>query len=231
MQGTEVQRTGEARRRRVLIVEDHGVVRQGLVQLINQESDLEVCGEAENVSGALACLAEVHPDLVVLDLSLGESSGLDLIKHLARVRPALPVLVLSMHDELLYGQRALRAGARGYLMKRADAEELMNAIRRVLAGDTYVSAQLISRLLDPSASVHPEAWRAAVDRLTERERQVFELIGKGLGSRDVAEALGLSTKTIETYRESIKTKLGLSKATELQRAAFRWVEGRQTGEP
>jgi DNA-binding NarL/FixJ family response regulator len=221
----------EPRRCRILIVEDHLVVRHGLVQIINQEPDLEICGEADDVSGALACLAELSPDLVLVDLSLRASSGLDLIKEIKESYPTLPVLVLSMHDELVHGQSALQAGAKGYIMKRADPESLMTAIRRVLHGETHISAQLVSRLLDRSLSEHTDAWRTSVDRLSGRERQVFELIGKGLGTREVADSLGLSVKTIESHRESIKTKLGLNRATELQRAAFQWVEAEKAKAP
>jgi len=221
----------EPKRRKLLIVEDHAVVRQGLVQLINQEPDLEVCGEADDVTGALACLSKVSPDLVIVDLSLKESTGLDFIKEAKKSHPDLPMLVLSMHDELMHGHRALRAGAKGYIMKRADADLLMTAIRRLLAGETYISAQLMTNIVEQSRGGHGDAWQASIERLSERERQVFELIGKGLGSREVAETLGLSVKTIETYREGIKTKLGFTKATELQRAAFRWVESLKPGEP
>jgi DNA-binding NarL/FixJ family response regulator len=228
MQG---QTSVEPRRRRILIVEDHLVVRHGLVQIINQEPDLEICGEADDVSGALACLPEVSPDLVLVDLSLRASSGLDLIKEIKKSYPMLPVLVLSMHDELLHGQSALQAGAKGYIMKRADPDSLMNAIRRVLNGDTHISAQLVGRLLDRSLSEHGDAWRTSIDRLSTREREVFQLIGKGLATREVADSLGLSVKTIESHRESIKTKLGLNRATELQRAAFQWVEAEKAREP
>jgi DNA-binding NarL/FixJ family response regulator len=219
------------RRRRILIVEDHLVVRHGIVQIINQEPDLEVCGQAEDVSGALACLPELSPDLVLVDLSLKGSSGLDLIKAIKKSYPTLPVVVLSMHDELLHGQSALRAGAKGYIMKRAEPEILMSAIRRVLNGDTHISPQLVSRLLDRSLSEHGNTWGGYVDRLSNRERQVFQLIGKGLGTREVADALGVSVKTVESHRESIKTKLGINRATELQRAAFQWVEAEKAREP
>jgi DNA-binding NarL/FixJ family response regulator len=219
------------RRRKIFIVEDHRVVRHGLVQIINQEPDLEICGEADDVSTALACLPELSPDLVLVDLSLGESSGLDLIKEITKSYPKLPVLVLSMHDEFLYGQRALQAGAKGYIMKRADPECLMGAIRRVLNGETHISAQLVGRILERSLSEHGHAWRTSVDRLSNRERQVFELIGKGLGTREIADTLGVSVKTIESHRESIKSKLGVNRATELQRAAFQFVEAERAKEP
>jgi len=209
---------------RVLIVDDHAVVRQGLKQLLGSEQDLEVCGEAETAFEALSRIEALKPDVVVLDLSLRESDGLDLLKDI-RVRfPAVKTLVLSMHDEGFYGERVLRAGGRGYVMKEEAAEKVLEAIRCVLRGEIYLSPHLTSRMLSSLTGGKSMTDVSAVHTLSDRELQVFRLIGQGLGTRQIAEKLHLSIKTIESHRENVKRKLGLADATELVRHAVRWVE-------
>lgn len=209
---------------RVLIVDDHAVVRQGLKQLIGSESDLAVCGEAETAREALEQIEALKPDMAVIDLSLKDSNGLELIKDI-RVRfPDLPTLVLSMHDEGFYGERVLRAGGRGYVMKEEAADKVLAAIRCVLSGEIYLSSRLASKMLSSLAGGHGELSESPVHALSDRELEVFELIGHGLGTRQIAEKLHLSVKTIESHRENVKKKLSLADATELVRQAVRWVE-------
>jgi len=213
---------------RVLVVDDHPIVRRGLAHLLEGVDDLEVGGEAETAAEALEAVRRDRPDVVVVDLTLKEGSGLELIKDLHARWPDLPVLVLSMHDESLFAERALRAGARGYLMKDGRMEDVVAALRAVLAGRVYVSERIASRLLaritgggDPAVS--------PIQTLTDRELEVFEMIGRGLSSRQIAEALHLSVKTVDTHRENIKRKLGLASGTELARHAFLWVERESAG--
>jgi DNA-binding NarL/FixJ family response regulator len=209
---------------RVLIVDDHAVVRQGLRQLLGSERDLEVCGEAETAHEALGRIEALKPDVVVLDLSLRESDGLDLLKDI-RVRfPAVKALVLSMHDEGFYGERVLRAGGRGYVMKEEAAAKVLEAVRCVLRGEIYLSQHLTSRMLSSLTGGKSLTDVSTVHTLSDRELQVFRLIGQGLGTRQIAEKLNLSIKTIESHRENVKRKLGLADATELVRHAVRWVE-------
>ena len=212
-------------RRRLLLVDDHPVVRQGLARVIDEEPDLEVCGEAEDAEEALDRIEELSPDLVVVDLSLKGTSGLELIKRIRARFEGLKVLVLSMHDESLYAERALHAGARGYVMKQEDPQRLIEAARRVMDGELHLSEEMASRVLrrifdghEPGASADP------VSALSDRELEVFEWIGRGRGTRQVAEQLKLSVKTVETYRAHIKEKLGISTASELVRHAVKWVE-------
>ena len=218
---------------KVLLVDDHPVVRQGFAQLIAQTPDLEVCGETDDATKATAAIKAVAPDLVIVDLSLEGTSGLDLIERIKSQRPELPILVLSMHDETLYAERALRAGARGYITKDRPIETILAAIRRVLAGDIYLSDRMSGRLLQRIVSGTPEATKSPIGTLSNREIQVFELIGQGHGTRDIAEKLHLSAKTIDTHRENIKRKLHLSDAIELHQQAFLWMQrlpadGKQT---
>jgi DNA-binding NarL/FixJ family response regulator len=214
---------------RVLVVDDHPVVRQGLRLLIDHESDLEVCAEAETAADALQAITEHGPDVAVVDLSLKGTSGLELIKDI-RVRHAdLPVLVLSMSDEGVYAERALRAGARGYLMKEAATGEVLAALRRVLDGGLYLSDAMASRLLAQLVRGGPTDGGSPVDRLSDRELEVFGLIGRGLGTSEIARRLHLSPKTIETYRAHIKQKLGLADATELLQHAIYYVRESESG--
>ncbi len=213
-------------KRRIFLVDDHPIVRHGLAVLINSEVDLMICGECNSASEAIQQIERSCPDIAMVDVSLHGTSGIDLTKTIKELFPKLPVLILSMHDETLYAERALRAGARGYIMKQESAETVLKAIRTVLKGDVYLSEKLSSKVLrelvDGTASADTE--RFGVERLSDRELEVFELIGRGYATRRIAEALHLSVKTIETHRAHIKQKLKLSNATELVHHAFLWIE-------
>ncbi len=217
---TSTDRRGK---RTVLIVDDHPIVRQGLAQLINQEQDLEVCGQAEDAHEAMQAIHSLHPDMVIVDISLKDTSGMDLIKDLKVQHPDLPVLTLSMHDEAVYGERALRAGARGYIMKQEATEKVVTAIRRVLAGELYVSDGMAAKMVSKIVGGGARKAGSPIDCLSDRELEVFRLIGEGFSTREMAEKLHLSVKTIETYRAHIKDKLGFEDANELLRSAIQWV--------
>lgn len=207
---------------RIFLVDDHPIVRQGLTQLINNEADLTVIGEGEDAYGSLRAIKTAKPDLALVDVSLKGSDGIELLKELRAQEPDLPVLILSMHDESLYAERALRAGARGYVMKQEAPPVLLGAIRRVLKGEIYVSekmgATLLQRLVGGKASNKGEL---PLDRLTDREMEVFRMIGSGKTVREIAELLFLSVKTVEAHREHIKEKLSLKTSAELLRYAIR----------
>ncbi len=213
--------------RRILVVDDHPIMRQGLASLINSETDLDVVSEAENVRDALTLVEKNALDLVITDISLPGRNGLELIKDLQAVRPELPVLALSMHDETLYAERVLRAGGRGYVMKQEGGLKLIEAIRRVLDGQIHVSEKMSSRILEMFSGKRGQSAKSPMERLTDREFEVFELLGQGLGTREVAERLNLSVKTIEVHRGHIKQKLGAKSAPDLVRQAVRWVESEQ----
>jgi len=223
MVGKAQGRTKSSEKQDILIVDDHPVVRQGLAQLIDQEHDLNVCGQAEDAHQAMDAVKDLAPDLVVVDISLKETSGMELIKDIKIRYPSLPVLTLSMHDEAIYAERALRAGAKGYIMKQEATDKVVTAIRRVLAGAVYISdgmaAKMVGRLVGGSA----DKGTSPLERLSDRELEVFRLVGEGYGTREIAEKLHLSTKTIETYRAHIKEKLGLQDTNELLRSAIQWV--------
>jgi DNA-binding NarL/FixJ family response regulator len=212
-------------KKRVFLVDDHPAMRQGLKELINQEEDLAVCGEADDVHSALDGIQKAKPDIAIVDLTLKESSGLDLVKDLKIRFTALPVLILSMHNETLYAERSIRAGARGYIMKEATTENIIVAIRRVLGGDIYLSPDISSKMLKKMAGVRT-GDTDSVESLSDRELEVFRLIGEGLRTRDIAERLHLSVKTVESYREHIKIKLHLDNAAKLTRAAVEWAQSR-----
>lgn len=212
---------------KVLIVDDHPIVRQGLIQLIDQEPDFQICGEAESAREALNLIATASPDIAIVDLSLKESSGLELIKDIKVRYGQLLVLVLSMHDESVYAERVLRAGARGYLMKEEAAEKVMAALRRVVSGEIYLCDKVAQNILAKMTGGPVTARESLVETLSDRELEVFLLLGQGMGTRQIAEKLHLSVKTIETYREHIKTKLNLVDASELLQHAIRWVQSRQ----
>jgi DNA-binding NarL/FixJ family response regulator len=209
---------------KVLLVEDHPVVRHGLRAVIDDEADLNVCGEAGTNAEGLAQIKRLRPDIAVIDITLGGDNGLDLIKQAHDDFPDLPLLALSMHDEAVYGERALRAGAKGYVMKKEAMDKLLTAIRRVLGGELYVSdamaAKLVSKLLNPKAAKDAEP---SVESLSEREFQVFRLIADGVGPSEIAQRLSLSVKTVETHREHIKEKLGLKSGAELTRYSLQWA--------
>jgi DNA-binding NarL/FixJ family response regulator len=219
-------RTRNARpgRKRILIVDDHPVVREGLLQQINREGDLEVCGQASNASQALALVERDIPDLVLADINLPGRSGLELIRDIHAVSPNLPVLVLSIHDESVFAERVLRAGGRGYVSKQAGSEKLAEAIRRVLRGQIYVSETISTRLLAGLSNTHPARVASPMERLTDRELEVFTLIGQAKETKEIARSLGMSCKTVEAHRGAIKRKLKLQKGPQLTRHAVLWVE-------
>jgi len=208
---------------KILIVDDHPIVRQGLAELINHEQDLTVCGQAEDALEALRIIKKMKPNMVIVDISLKETSGLELIKDLGVRYAHLPVLALSMHDESLYAERALRAGAKGYIMKAEATENVVTAIRKVLSGHMYVSDKMAAKMVRKLVGGKRETGASAIERLSDRELEVFSFIGQGCGTRQIAERLHLSVKTIETYRAHIKEKLNLADANELLQHAIQWV--------
>jgi DNA-binding NarL/FixJ family response regulator len=208
---------------RVLLVDDHPIVRQGLSQLIDQTADLTVAAAVEDAAGALAQARANRPDVAIVDLTLKGSSGLDLIKDLKAMDATLPVLVLSMHDESLHAERALRAGAQGYVMKEEATETVLEAIRTVLRGEMYFSTAVTARLLQKLVVAKPGADNSPLHALTDREHEVFLMIGRGLPARDIAGKLGLSVKTIDAHRENIKSKLGFKSGSELSRYAMQYT--------
>lgn len=211
------------RKRNVLIVDDHPLLRDGLAKVINQQADLAVCGEAADARAGLAAAAKLRPDVVIADLTMDEGNGLDLIKDLHLRRPAPPVLVLSMHHENLYAERAVRAGARGYVMKREPIAAVLAALRKVLAGQMALSEEIVRRLLDAPERTRKAAAASPAEVLSDRELEVFRLLGQGSGTRQIAEKLRLATSTVESYRAGIKQKLGLARATELVARAAQFV--------
>lgn len=210
------------RPRQVLIVDDHPLLRDGLAKVINQQADLAVCGEAADARAGLAAAAKLRPDVAIVDLTMDEGNGLDLIKDLHLRQPALPVLVLSMHHENLYAERAVRAGARGYVMKREPVAAVLAALRKVLAGQMALSEGIVRRMLDAPVRARKTAASPA-EVLSDRELEVFRLLGQGFGTRQIADKLRLATSTVETYRAGIKQKLGLARATELVARAAQFV--------
>ena len=220
METSEAKSTGK--KARVLLVEDHPVVRQGLSMLIDDEPDLAVCGGAESMRDAMPLMRKLKPDVVVVDIALGDGSGLDLIKDIHDALPNLPILALSMHDESVYAERAMRAGAKGYIMKKEAMDKVMTAIRRVLSGELYVSDKMAARMV--TKLINPKAANAGpVDLLSDREFEVFRLIAEGIGPTEIAQRLSLSVKTIETHREHIKEKLGIKSGAELTRFSVQWA--------
>ena len=208
---------------KVLIVDDHPIVRQGLCQLLNGESDFVVCGEAENARKAMALIPEVKPDLAIVDITLQGTNGIELIKNIVAQWPDLPILVLSMHDESLYAERALRAGAKGYVMKQEATEKLTGALRRILNGQIYVSEKLADKMMRKAIDGKSVQDTSPVAVLSDRELEVLHLIGQGHGTRQIAEDLNLSVKTIESHRAHIKEKMNLKTAPEMVRFAVQWV--------
>lgn len=208
---------------RVLLVDDHPVLRRGLAQLINQESDMTVCGEAEEATKAFEAVGTLNPDVAVVDISLKRGNGIELVKNAKARFPTLAMLVLSMHDETLYAERALRAGALGYIMKEEATEQVLVAIRRVVNGEIFLSEKMKSRMLQQLASGRGKVVVSPIEQLTDRELEVFRLIGEGRSTRQIAAELHLSVRTVEAYREYIKDKLNLKNSTELVQHAFHWV--------
>lgn len=205
---------------RILVVDDHPIIRERLAELINQEPDLNVCGEAEDSREALKAVESLRPDLAIIDITLKDTYGIELIKQLKERHPELPMLVVSMHDESLYGERALRAGAKGYLTKQEASKKVITAIRRVLAGEIYVSEKMASTILRKVAGSASPEGRSPTDVLTDRELEVFQLLGQGLGVKKIAENLFISGKTVEAHREHIKRKMNFKSSTELLRYAI-----------
>jgi len=213
-------------KRRVFLVDDHPLVREWLANLINQQPDLEVCGEAENAVSALAGIARTGAELAVIDISLNAASGLDLIKDLSIQHPSVAALVLSMHEEELYAERAMRAGARGYVRKRETSKNILAAIRRVLEGGIYISQKLSSRMAQKFLKGQEGVGvaQSRVGQLSDRELEVFYLLGQGKSTSQIAEQLHISLKTVQAYCVRAKAKLGLTTAMELVREAILWVE-------
>ncbi|GAB6907272.1 Nar family two-component system response regulator [Desulfosarcina cetonica] len=209
---------------RVLIVDDHPIFRMGLEALINQEPDLQVCAVAESLSRARAAVAAAAPDMVIVDISLDGDNGLDLVREISASQHPLPILVLSMHAESVWAERAIRAGARGYLMKKAVSESVIQAIRAILQGHIHLSETAATSLLGRFRLGAQAADQPSVNTLTDRELEVFRLLGSGLSTRDIASRLGLSIKTIGTYRDRIKDKLGIPTTADLVRRAVLWME-------
>jgi DNA-binding NarL/FixJ family response regulator len=208
----------------VYLVDDHPLVREWLTNLIDQQDDLSVCGEAESVQQAIDGIGETDPDVAIVDLSLNGGSGLDVVKNIRNSRPKTAIIVLSMHDERLYAERALRAGARGYIMKRETTSNIVAAIHEVLSGKIHVSPQMSAALSEKFADGRTPSLRTPVEQLSDRELEVFQLLGQGFETRRVAQVLGVSIKTVQAYCARIKEKLELANASELLREAVRWNE-------
>ncbi|MBI4683194.1 MAG: response regulator transcription factor [Nitrospirae bacterium] len=208
---------------KVLIVDDHPIVRQGLAQFINQETDLTVCGDASDIPSALQAVKDCQPDITVVDVSLGQSSGVRLIEDLCRLHPDLLILALSMHDESMYAERCLRAGARGYIMKKEPPEKVIVALKKILGGEIYVSDNLGATLLQKFVTKKDGVCSSPIEQLSNRELEVFQLIGHGLKTSKIAEQLNLSIKTIETYVDHIKKKMNFKDSRALFLHAVQWL--------
>ena len=220
---TKRQDNGSTPKKKVFVVDDHPIVRQGLAQMINREEDLMVCGEAEDASTVLQAIASVKPDILIVDISLNGPDGLELLKNIRTRYPSLPVLILSMHDESIYAERALRAGANGYIMKHEAAEKVLGAVRQILNRETYVSDRVASKILQRYISGSDSPKSSPLSELSDRELEVFRLIGMGHSTRMIAEELHLSVKTVESYQAHIKDKLSLKNGRELVQHAIQWA--------
>ena len=209
---------------RIYIVDDHPLVRQGLAQIIEKEEDMEGCGEAENSPGAMKGVGETNPDVIIVDISLQGNNGLELIKNIKAVYENIPILVFSMHDETIYAQRALRAGAKAYVMKKEPSTKIVDAIHRITKGEIFVSPSVADQVLHQIVNGPNNVSTSPIDRLTDRELEVVQLIGRGLSTREIAESLNLSVKTIESHRAHVKEKLNLRNATELVQFSVQWVD-------
>jgi DNA-binding NarL/FixJ family response regulator len=213
---------------KIFIVDDHPIIRQGLTQLINQEPDFAVCGEASDIPSALQAIQAHKPDIVIVDISLGQSSGIRLIEDLLLLYPSIQILVLSMHDESLYAERCFKAGARGYIMKQEPPEKVIFAIKKLLEGELYISDQLSNRLLHKFVAKHADINSSPIESLSNRELEVFQLIGQGLRTRKIAEQLNLSVKTVETYIDHIKKKMNFDNSHILILHAVQWFMSEQS---
>ena len=208
---------------KVLLVDDHPITRQGMKALVNQQPNLEVCGETDNAAQAIDLINKLQPDLAIVDVTLKTTNGIELTKDIKVHAPNLPVLVVSMHDEALYAERALRAGAMGYVMKQELGEKVVSAIQNILRGEIFLSARMKEKMLHRFVNKKREGLVFAIDSLSDREMEVFQLIGNGYGTRQIAQKLNLSTKTIDSYREHLKLKLGLETGADLVRHAIQWA--------
>lgn len=213
----------------VLVIDDHPLLRQGLAMLINQQTDMRVSGEAEDLRVAMQCIVQVKPDIVVLDISLKGPDGLELLKTIRTTNPDLPVLILSMHDEAIYAERALRARANGYIMKQEATEKVLEAIRRILDGEVYLSDSMSKKMLQQFIDGGPSLLESRIAMLSDRELEVFGRIGEGRATRQIAEELRLSVKTVETYQAHIKEKLRLKSGRELIQHAIQWKINEKVG--
>ncbi|MDI1312293.1 response regulator transcription factor [Prosthecobacter sp.] len=214
---------------RVLIVDDHPIFRDGITQLINSQPDLHVCGHVCSAAQALSSVEALKPDMLIVDISIQGTNGIELIKTIRAQHPAMRALMLSSHDENLYAERALRAGARGYIMKAESSEKVIEAIRRVLSGDLYLSEAIGGRLLDTFLNGRAsQTGTSAVEQLSDRELEIFRALGEGRTTREIAETLFLSVKTVETHRSHIKEKLNVQTAPELIRTAVEWVNSQES---
>ena len=211
-------------RTKILIVDDHPMLREGLAQLIGNQTDMDVCGEAGDAAEALEKIRLLNPNLVLADITLPGRNGLELIKDIQALETGAAVLVISMHDEALYAERVLRAGGRGYVMKQEGGKKIMEAIRQVAAGKIFVSEKMSAKIIEVFSGHRPESAGSSVEKLTDREFEVFQLIGQGLGTKELAARLHVSPKTVEVHRANIKVKLQLKTMAELIRYAVRWVE-------
>jgi DNA-binding NarL/FixJ family response regulator len=216
------RKTSENGRSRIFLVDDHPLVREGLANLINQQEDLAVCGEAGDSAGAMTGIEKSQPNVALIDISLKNESGLELVKKLEERFPLVALIVLSMHEEALYAERALRAGAKGYVMKRETTKNVLTAIRRVLAGDVYVSERVVTAMAKRMGS--RKAMAEPVERLSDRELEIFRLLGQGRTTSQIAEDLHLSLKTVQAYCARAKEKFGVNSLGELLRAAIRWED-------
>jgi DNA-binding NarL/FixJ family response regulator len=216
---------GQRAVRRILIVDDHPIVRQGLRRIMENEDDLMVCGEAETVCDANIAIRELRPDAVVADISLRQGDGIELVREVRAHFPKLPILVLSMHDELIYAERILSAGANGYIMKQAASEQFLVSLRRVLDGGIYVSEAIGTNMIKKIAAGGAYISGNPVDRLSTRELQILHMIGKGMSTRETAQSLNLSIKTVESHRQRVKRKLNLSTGAQLVQYAVNWFAG------
>lgn len=210
-------------RSKVVLVEDHPMVRERLAQIINKDLEMEVVGEADNIREALSLIDKAKPDITIVDITLRGSSGLELIKDLKALGVLTPVLVLSMHDEALYAQRSLRAGARGYISKDEDSSEIIHAIRRVLAGDIYLSPSMTEKVVQRFSHSEKTTTASGISSLSDRELEIYRLFGQGRNTKEIGQLLSLGENTVSTYRHRIKLKLGLKNFTELYNRAARWV--------
>jgi DNA-binding NarL/FixJ family response regulator len=216
-----------AKKTKVLLVDDHPLVREWLANLINQQPDLEVCGDADSAPKALQIIGAVQPEIAIVDISMEGGSGIELIKNIRATYPNVVVIVLSMHDEAIYAERSLRAGARGYIMKREATKRVLEAIRCVLGGKLYMSDKLAMMMAEKFVDGRPKKEGSVIEKLSDRELEVFQLLGRGYNTRQIADELHVSFKTVQSFCARIKEKLNFSNAAELLREAVRWHDSRQ----